>query len=121
MNKILLRLCLCLVVSGTVSVVAAAQGRGRGNGQGRRSEVFADRNYRGYHWRDQNWKCGKFVNCHDARDGRIDGRGPRTSRFNGNYFSRGANVGYRNRYRMNDYWQRRHLMYGTRYNRRWYR
>ena len=22
-------------------------------------------------------KCGKFVNCHDARDGRIDGRGPR--------------------------------------------
>ena len=22
-------------------------------------------------------KCGKFVNCHDARDGRWDGRGPR--------------------------------------------
>ena len=21
-------------------------------------------------------KCGKFVNCHDARDGRWDGRGP---------------------------------------------
>ena len=21
-------------------------------------------------------KCGKFVNCHDARDGRLDGRGP---------------------------------------------
>jgi hypothetical protein len=21
-------------------------------------------------------KCGKFVNCHDARDGRVDGRGP---------------------------------------------
>lgn len=26
-----------------------------------------------------NWgrKCGKFVNCHDARNGRRDGRGPR--------------------------------------------
>jgi hypothetical protein len=22
-------------------------------------------------------KCEKFVNCHDARDGRVDGRGPR--------------------------------------------
>jgi hypothetical protein len=21
-------------------------------------------------------KCAKFVNCHDARDGRLDGRGP---------------------------------------------
>ena len=27
----------------------------------------------------RNWdkKCDKFVNCHDARDGRWDGRGPR--------------------------------------------
>jgi len=25
-------------------------------------------------------KCGKFVNCHDARDGRWDNRGPRGSR-----------------------------------------
>jgi hypothetical protein len=24
-----------------------------------------------------NWKCGRFVNCHDARDGRWDGRGRR--------------------------------------------
>jgi len=24
-----------------------------------------------------NRKCGKFVNCHDARNGRWDGRGPR--------------------------------------------
>lgn len=24
-----------------------------------------------------NWKCDRFVNCHDARDGRWDGRGPR--------------------------------------------
>lgn len=36
-----------------------AQGRGRGRGP------------------DLGKKCGKFVNCHDARDGRWDGRGPR--------------------------------------------
>jgi hypothetical protein len=39
-----------------------AQGKGRGHGRGRHS------NY--------DKKCGKFVNCHDARDGRVDGRGP---------------------------------------------
>ena len=33
-------------------------------------------------------KCEKFVNCHDARDGRWDGRGPdRRSRFS-NIFRR---------------------------------
>ena len=37
-----------------------AQGRGRGKGGGD--------------------KCDKFVNCHDARDGRVDGRGPRGNR-----------------------------------------
>ena len=36
-----------------------ALGQGRGN-----SERHLDK------------KCGKFVNCHDARDGRWDGRGP---------------------------------------------
>jgi hypothetical protein len=24
-----------------------------------------------------DWKCGRFVNCHDARHGRWDNRGPR--------------------------------------------
>ncbi|HJP92606.1 MAG TPA: hypothetical protein VJ875_11675 [Pyrinomonadaceae bacterium] len=44
-----------------VSSTAMAQGRGRGR---------------------SNWdkKCGKFVNCHDARDGRWDGRGPDRNR-----------------------------------------
>ncbi|HEV8427253.1 MAG TPA: hypothetical protein VGQ41_05035 [Pyrinomonadaceae bacterium] len=40
--------------------------------------------------RASNWdkKCAKFVNCHDARDGRWDGRGPnRDFRF-GNIFRR---------------------------------
>lgn len=29
---------------------------------------------------NRRWKCGKFVNCHDARAGRRDGRGPRADR-----------------------------------------
>lgn len=28
-------------------------------------------------FRNTDRKCDKFVNCHDARDGRWDGRGPR--------------------------------------------
>lgn len=43
-----------------VSVATDAMGQGRG----RRSSRGFDK------------KCGKFVNCHDARDGRWDGRGP---------------------------------------------
>ena len=64
---------------------AMAQGRGRGRG-------------------NSNWdkKCAKFVNCHDARDGRWDGRGPnRDSRF-GNIFRRNR----RDRDR-DDRWERR--------------
>jgi len=41
-------------------VTSSAQGRGRGNGAGSNIDK----------------KCAKFVNCHDARDGRWDGRGP---------------------------------------------
>ena len=36
-----------------------------------------DRGRRGRGGDRDNRKCGKFVNCHDARDGRWDGRGPR--------------------------------------------
>ena len=45
---------LTVISVGNVS----AQGRGHGNGK----------------WGN---KCEKFVNCHDARDGRWDNRGPR--------------------------------------------
>ena len=40
---------------------------------------------RGRDWNDR--KCDKFVNCHDARDGRWDGRGPRrdSSRWSWRY------------------------------------
>ena len=54
-------LVLSLLMIFAVSTDANAQGRGR----------------RGSHW---DKKCSKFVNCHDARDGRWDGRGPRSSR-----------------------------------------
>lgn len=39
---------------------------------------------RGRHGRgrdNRRWKCGKFVNCHDARDGRWDSRGRRQGQF----------------------------------------
>ena len=39
-------------------MISFAQGRGNGRGAGKPD------------------KCAKFVNCHDARDGRVDGRGP---------------------------------------------
>ena len=46
-------------------VISYAQGRGRGRGRGS----------------NLSWKCRVFVNCHDARDGRRDNRGPRGSRI----------------------------------------
>jgi len=119
MNRILIRLTLCVTIVCAVSAAAFAQGRGRGNGQGRRNDVFADRDFRGNRWRNWDKKCSKFVNCHDARDGRWDGRGPRRTTGiwrNGIFVPRGSNVGYR-RYNTNDYWRRRHVTYGTRYGR----
>ena len=62
-----------------VPMITAAQGRGRGLGRGR----------------NRDWKCSIFVNCHDARDGRLDGRGPRANRVgfrNGIFGNRGRRV-----------------------------
>src|SRR5215831_4537535 len=103
MKHTILKLTFGILIICLTAAAALAQGRGRGRGQ------------------NQNWKCSVFVNCHDARDGRLDGRGPGMSR---NVFvSRGERVGYRRRYNMNDYWQRRHATYinnGWRYrNRTW--
>lgn len=44
-------------------------------------------------WARRKRKCGKFVNCHDARDGRWDRRGPRGDRV--------ANINPRIRVRRN--------------------
>ena len=46
-----------------------------GQGRGRRAGQF-------------DKKCAKFVNCHDARDGRWDGRGPNRRRGFNNRFRR---------------------------------
>ena len=56
---------LILMLVLTMSADALGQGRGRGRGHDRGEFNGLGR------------KCGKFVNCHDARDGRWDGRGPR--------------------------------------------
>jgi hypothetical protein len=50
--------------------------------------VATDTQAQGRGRRASNWdkKCSKFVNCHDARDGRWDGRGPnRDYRSTNNY------------------------------------
>ena len=64
--KIVLVLVSLFLLS-ALPAIASAQGRGRGRGQDK--------------------KIDKFVNGHDARDGRWDGRGPR-----------GTRVGHRNRW-----------------------
>ena len=54
-----------------LSVSSGALGQGRGHGHG------------GF-----DKKCGKFVNCHDARDGRWDGRGPQRTYSRNNNWTR---------------------------------
>lgn len=55
-NRKILLVLMSLFLLATLSSVATAQGRGRGRGQEK--------------------KVDRFVNGHDARDGRWDGRGP---------------------------------------------
>src|SRR6185503_21218704 len=91
-------LVLGLVIFVGMSTEAMGQGRGRGR----------DRGF--------DKKCEKFVNCHDARDGRWDGRGPnrdRDSRFR-NIFGRNR----RDRDR-NDRWERRRRHRDRDWDRRW--
>ena len=69
---------MAMLLALIIPATASAQGRGRGHGRG---GIFGS----------SHNKCGKFVNCHDARDGRWDGRGPRGSRV--------GNIIWRNRSR----------------------
>ena len=57
-RSVMLLFALFLVAA--LPVTSSAQGRGKGNGAASNIDK----------------KCAKFVNCHDARDGRVDGRGP---------------------------------------------
>ena len=73
-----------LVVLIGASTEALGQGRGRRAGRDNRSDK----------------KCAKFVNCHDARDGRWDGRGPNRDRDDslfGSIFRRNRRSGDRDR------------------------
>ena len=69
---------IAFLLAVVVPTTAFGQGRGRGHGRG---GIFGS----------SHNKCGKFVNCHDARDGRWDGRGPRGNRV--------SNIMLRNRIR----------------------
>ena len=75
-----------------LSIPVTSQGmdrNGKNRGRGNRDN---------HSWSKHNRKCGKFVNCHDARDGRWDGRGPRGNRV-GNVLWRTRN---RNRVSVNN-------------------
>ena len=69
--------------------------------QGRSRNRYRDNNY----WSSDR-KCRKFVNCHDARDGRWDGRGARGDRV-GYVFWRNRNRNRVNNRTQNLWWQRR--------------
>ena len=62
---------VALLLAIAIPVTALGQGRGRGHGRGNVGNIG---------WSKYGKKCGKFVNCHDASDGRVDGRGPRGQR-----------------------------------------
>ena len=81
LTSIMLTVLLAVMMPAT----ASAQGRGHGRGHGRGGIFGSSHN-----------KCGKFVNCHDARDGRIDGRGPRRNSL-GNILLRNRRNRIRNR------------------------
>ena len=65
-NKFIGAMLLGLVLTLAVPAISFGQGRGHGRGRGRGPDL--------------DKKCAKFVNCHDARDGRWDGRGPNRTR-----------------------------------------
>ena len=68
--SILAAMLFALIIAAPATSFAQGNGKGhgRGNGQGRGNHDNRGSNH--------DKKCGKFVNCHDARDGRVDGRGP---------------------------------------------
>ena len=82
-----------------VGIATDAMGQGRGRRVGRMDK-----------------KCAKFVNCHDARDGRWDGRGPdrRTNIFRRHRRNRDRDFD-------NNRWRRRNRDRDFDHNRRWRR
>ena len=104
-RRLVLSMVAALLLAVAIPSTSLAQGRGQGRGHAKHSSGnwsdHFDRNRSSRRWRrtsNYNKKCGKFVNCHDARDGRIDGRGPRGSRV--------SNV-WRSRTNRNNVWRNR--------------
>jgi len=63
-----------------MAIPATALGQGRCRGQGRRQDGNIGWPTRTTSLSQYDRKCAKFRNCHDASEGRWDGRGPRGSR-----------------------------------------
>src|SRR2546423_4696090 len=82
-----------------LAIPATALGQGRGRGQWRRQSANIAWPTRTTRLSKYDRKCAKFRNCHDASEGRWDGRGPRGSRVSNILTTR---VRHRNRYLDND-------------------
>ena len=63
-----------------MAIPATALGQSRGRGQWRRQDGNTGWPTRTQRLAKYDKKCAKFKNCHDASEGRWDGRGPRGSR-----------------------------------------
>ena len=100
-RNLILSIAAAFLLTIAVPALSLAQGHGNGHGRGHNVNWSNDNDRFNRNWqRHYNKKCGKFVNCHDARNGRVDGRGPRGTLV-GNYIWRdGRRVrAYNNNYR----------------------
>ena len=75
---------MALLLATAIPAIALGQGHGRGQRRGNVGNINWP--IRRARLSNQDKKCAKFVNCHDASEGRVDGRGPRGSRV-GNILS----------------------------------
>jgi hypothetical protein len=129
MNKssLILGAVAALLLAVAIPSTSLAQGRGHGRGHGNgdwSNRVERDRSNQGWRRTSSNLpnyskKCGKFVNCHDARAGRWDGRGPRgnrvrnvflRNRFRNRRFVNNDSLVIRNRRNNDNFWRTRRNM-----------
>ena len=73
-------LILVLAALSLLTVVTPSNAAAQGRGRGRNNSVWGK-------------KCDKFVNCHDARDGRWDNRGPRRQTYRNRVYWRNYQSG----------------------------
>ena len=69
-----------LLLATAIPATAVGQGRGRGHGRGNVGNIGWPTRTTRVRNRNYDKKCAKFKNCHDASEGRWDGRGPRGNR-----------------------------------------